>query len=138
MHNLVSSATASRSGQSSYNPYNLSSDDEEYLMPNNVGETAPGQSDCPSHLLTARRLYLNSPPELPWNWGRRNPKLNDFHSDPKVSSSTFCYWLTLCGGGNTEKYTESTPISPVWCMLYSLSYLTVLEWRPDFPIGKML
>jgi len=35
-NSLVFSAMASRSGQSSYDPYNLSSDDEEYLMPNNV------------------------------------------------------------------------------------------------------
>jgi len=40
--NLVPSATASGSYQSSFDPYDLSSDDEEYLTPNNVAETTPG------------------------------------------------------------------------------------------------
>ena len=50
---------ASRSGISSYDPYNLCSDDVEYLMPNNVAETTPGRSDCVARLLTVVRLYLN-------------------------------------------------------------------------------
>jgi hypothetical protein len=44
--NHISSATASQSCQSFFDPYDLSSDDEEYLTPNNVAETTPGQSDC--------------------------------------------------------------------------------------------
>ena len=40
--NLVSSPTASRSYQASVDPYDLSIDVEEYLTPNNVGETTPG------------------------------------------------------------------------------------------------
>jgi len=60
-------------------------------MSNNVAETTPGRSDCPAHLLTATRLYLNSPPEAPKNWGQINPNLNDYHSDPMEISSTF--WI---------------------------------------------
>jgi hypothetical protein len=41
--------------------------------------------------LKAARLYLNSPPELPQNWGQINPNLNDYHSDPMDISNTF--WL---------------------------------------------
>jgi len=89
--NLVPSATASGSYQSSFDPYDLSSDDEEYLMPNNVAETTPGRSDRATRLLTAARLYLNSPPEAPKNWGQINPNLNDYHSDPMEISSTF--WI---------------------------------------------
>jgi len=44
-NNLLPSATASGSYQSSFDPYDLSSDDEEYLTPNSVAETTPGQSD---------------------------------------------------------------------------------------------
>jgi hypothetical protein len=44
-NNLSSSAIASRSSQSSYDPYDLPSDDYEYLMLNNVAETTPGRSD---------------------------------------------------------------------------------------------
>ena len=39
--NLVPSATVSGSYQSFFDPYDLSSDDEEYLTPNNVAETTP-------------------------------------------------------------------------------------------------
>jgi len=89
--NLVPSATASGSYQLSFDPYDLSSDDEEYLSPNIVPETTPGRSDRAAHLLTAARLYLNSPPEAPKNWGQINPNLNDYHSDPMEISSTF--WI---------------------------------------------
>jgi len=89
--NLVPSATASGSYQSSFDPYDLSSDDEEYLTPNNVAETTAGRSDHAAHLLTAARLFLNSPPEAPKNWGQINPNLNDYHSEPMEISSTF--WI---------------------------------------------
>ena len=63
--NLVPSATAAGSYQSSFNSYDSSCDDEEYLTPNNVAKTTPGQSNRAACLLTATRLYLNSPPEAP-------------------------------------------------------------------------
>jgi len=80
--NLVSSATASGSYQSSFDAYDLSSDDEEYLTPNNVAETTPGRSNRTACVLIAARLYLNSPPEAPKNWGQIIPNVNDYHSDP--------------------------------------------------------
>ena len=40
--NLVPSVTASGSYRSSCDPYDLSSNDEDYLTPNNVAETTPG------------------------------------------------------------------------------------------------
>jgi hypothetical protein len=89
--NLVPSAMASGSYQSSFDPYDLSSDDEEYLTLYNVAETTPGWSDRAARLLTAARLYLNSPPEAIQNWGQINPKLNDYHSYPMEMSSTF--WI---------------------------------------------
>jgi len=89
--NLVPFTTASGSYQSSFDPYDLSGDDEEYLTPNNVPETTPERSDRGVPLLTAARLYLNSPPEAPKNWGQINPNLNDYHSEPMEISSTF--WI---------------------------------------------
>jgi len=56
-----------------------------------VPETTPGRSDRAARLLTAARLYLNSPPEAPKNWGQINPNLNDYNSDPMEISSTF--WI---------------------------------------------
>jgi len=90
-NNLCFSAMASKSGQSCHDQYDLSSDDEEYLMPNNVAETTPGRRDHAARLSTAARLYLNSPPKLQHNWGQINPNLDDYHSDPMDISRIF--WL---------------------------------------------
>ena len=87
--NPVPSATSSGSYQSSFDPYALSGDDEEVLTLNNVAETTPGRSDRAARFMTAARLYLNSPPEAPKNWGQINANLNDYHSDPMEISSTF-------------------------------------------------
>jgi len=89
--NLVPSTTASGSYQSSYDPYDLTSDDEEYLTPNNVPEMTPGRSNRAARILTTTRLYLNSPPEVPKHWGQIHPDLDDYHSDPMEISSTF--WI---------------------------------------------
>jgi hypothetical protein len=35
-----------------------------------------------ARLLTAARLYLNSPPEAQTKYGQIHPNLNDYHSDP--------------------------------------------------------
>jgi hypothetical protein len=69
-------------------PYDLSSDDEEYITPSNVAKMTPGRSDRSARLLTATRLYLNSLPKAPKHCGQINPNLNDYHSDPKEISST--------------------------------------------------
>jgi hypothetical protein len=88
---LVPSGTASGSYLSSFDQYDLSSEDEEYLTSNNVAETTPGRSDRAARVLTAARLYFNSPPDAPKNWGQINQNLNDYHSDPIEISSTF--WI---------------------------------------------
>jgi hypothetical protein len=90
-YKLVLSETASGSWQSSFDTYDLSSDDEEYLMLNHVAQTTPGGSDCTARLLTATRLYLNSSPEVPKNWGQINPNFNIYNSDPMEISSTL--WI---------------------------------------------
>jgi hypothetical protein len=66
-NNLSSFKMDSRSGQSSCDPYVLSSSDNKHLMPSIVAETTPGRSDHAARLLTDARLYLNSPPVLPQN-----------------------------------------------------------------------
>jgi hypothetical protein len=82
---------SSRSGQSSYDPYDLSSDDDEYLMPNTLAKTTPRQSDSAARIVAAARPYLNSPPELPQNWGHIHLNVDDYYSDPMEISSTI--WL---------------------------------------------
>ena len=68
-HNLLSFRMVSRSGQSSYDHYDLSSNDEEYLMHKNVYETTPGRSDPAACSSIAARVYSNSPLELPQHRG---------------------------------------------------------------------
>ena len=88
---LAPSAPASESCQSSSDPDDLWSDNWDYSTPKDVAETTPGWSYHAACLLTAARLYCNSPPEAPNNWGRINPNLDDYHYDPIQISSTF--WL---------------------------------------------
>ena len=118
--NVVLSARASGSYQSSFAPYDLSSDDEEYLMPNKVPETTPGRSDHAARILTAAWLYFNSPPEAPKNWGQINPNLNDYHSDPMVISSTFCIPdITDWWPQQEETHSKYTDLSNVACDIFS-------------------
>ena len=89
--NIVPSAMASGFCQSSFDPCDLSSNDEEYLTPNNVAETTPRWSDHAAWWLTTARLHLNLPPEAPMTWGQIIPNLNDYHFDQIEISSTF--WI---------------------------------------------
>jgi len=120
-NNLLPSAMASGSYQSSFDPYDLSSDDKEYLTPNNVAETTPGRSDRAARLLTAARLYLNSPPEAPKNWRQINPNLNDYHSVPMEISSTF--WIpdtTDWWRQQEETHSKYADLSNVACDIFSI------------------
>jgi len=90
---LVPSTPASGSCQSSFDPYDLSSDDDGYLTPNNVAEKTPGRRDCAACLLTATSLYLSSPPEAPINWWQIKSNVNEYHSNLMEISNTF--WLPV-------------------------------------------
>jgi len=57
--NLFISTTESGPGQSSFDPYDMSSDDDKYLTPRNVAEMTPGHSDPAACCLIAARLDLN-------------------------------------------------------------------------------
>jgi len=89
--NLVPSEMSSGSSQSSFDPYDFSSDHEEYLMPTYVAGMTPGQSDCTALLLSTARLHLNLLPEVPLNLGQNHPNLNDYHSDPMEICCAF--WI---------------------------------------------
>jgi len=89
--NIFLSAEVSGFGQSSFDSYNLSSDDKVQLTPRSMAVMTPGQGDHSARLLTAARLYLNSPHKVPKDWGQIDPNLNYYHSNPMEISSTF--WL---------------------------------------------
>ena len=110
---------ASGSCQSSFDPYDMSSDDEEYLTPNNEAETTSRWSDRAVLLLTAARLYFNLPHEAPNNWGQIHPNLNDYHSDPMEFSSTF--WIpdiTNWWHQQEKPHTKYTDLSNVACDIF--------------------
>jgi len=147
-NNLVSSPMASRSGQSSYDPYDLSSDDEEYLMRTNVVETSPGRNNCEACLMTAARLYSIIRPELLQNSGQINRNLNHYQSDPMVISSTF--WLLGIGDWwrqeevSHSKYADLSNVAPNICSIipqcvgvearFSL-WRDVIGWRQSKTTG---
>jgi len=119
--NHICSATDSQSCQSSFHPYDFSSDDEEYLTPNNVAETTPRQRDRAAHLLTAVRVDLKLPPEAPTNWGRINPNLNNYHSDPMGFSNTF--WIpdiTDWWRQQEETHSNYADLSSVACDIFPI------------------
>jgi len=49
------------------------------------------RSNRTAQILPSARLSVNSPPEVPKNWGQINPNLNDYHSDPMEFISIF--WI---------------------------------------------
>ena len=87
--NSISSAPASGSSQSSFDPYDLSTNDEKYFTTDNMPETKPTRIDRAARLLTTASYYFNLPPEAPNNWGQINPNLNDYHSNQMKFSITF-------------------------------------------------
>jgi len=120
-NDFISSAMTSQSGQSSFHPYGLSSDDEEYLTPKNVAEMTPGRSNRVACLLTSARFYTNSPPESPKNWGQVSTNLDDYHSDPMEISRTS--WLPdITEGRRPHENTHSkyADLSNVACDIFSL------------------
>jgi hypothetical protein len=120
-NNLSSLEMASRSGQSSYDPYDLSSDDDEYLIPTNVAEATTGRSDRAARILTTARLYLNSHPELPQNWGQINPNLNDYHCDPiEISSTLWLPDITDWWRQQEETHSKYTDLSNVAHDIFSI------------------
>jgi len=71
------------------NPYDWWSDEEEYLIPENVSAMTPRRSDPAACLFSTSWLYLISPPESPMNRGKVNPNLNNYHSDPMEFRGSF-------------------------------------------------
>jgi len=134
--NLVPSATVSEFYQPSVEPYDLSSDDEEYIMPDNVAETTPRQSNRAARLSTAARLYLNSPPAAPKNWREINPNLNDYHSDPMEIRSTL--WLpdiTDLWRQQEETHWTYADLSNVACdIVHIIPHRVAVE--ASFPLGR--
>jgi hypothetical protein len=57
--NIFHSENGSGFGQSSFDPYVLPSDDDEYLTPKFLAETTPGQTDRAAQLLNTGSLDLN-------------------------------------------------------------------------------
>jgi len=134
--NLILSAMAWGSCHSWFDPYDLSSDDDKNLTPDNVAETMPGQSYYAARLLTAARIYLSPLPEAPKNWGQINPNCNDYHSDPMEIRSTFLLpditeWLRQ----QEETHSKYADLSNVARDIFSIIRRGV-EVEASFSIGR--
>jgi hypothetical protein len=79
-NHVVSPTPASRSGQSSCDPYDMPSNGEDCGMSRNVAVTTPGRSDHAVHILASARIHLHLPWELPQHCGHINQNINDYHS----------------------------------------------------------
>ena len=150
-NNHISSIMDCRSGQSSYDPYDLSSKDDEYSRPESVAEMTPGRSNHAERSLTARSLYLNTLAGLPQYWGQVNPNLSDFHSDPKeISSSLKILHIANWWHQQEELHSKSTNLSNVACDMFSViphgvgsenSFSLVgdiIGWRQSKTTGKTI
>jgi hypothetical protein len=135
-NNLSSFTMASGSDQSTYDPYHLSSDDNEYLIPTNVAETTPGQTDHAARLMTVARLFLNSPPESQQNRGQIDPNLYDYHSDPMKISSTFWFPdITDWWRQQEETHSKYADLSNVTRIIFSTIPRGV-RVEASFPLGE--
>jgi hypothetical protein len=104
--NWVPSATDTGFYQSCFKQYYSSSDDEEFLTPNNFAEMTPGWSNRAARLLTTARLYFNLPPEAPKTCGQVNSNLNDYHSDPMEIGRT-CWMPDITDWGHQQQEVHS-------------------------------
>ena len=120
-------------------------------MPNNVAGTTPWRSDCAGRILTAARLYCNSPPESPMSWEQFNPNNPDYHSDPMEICSTL--WIrdfTHVWRNGEETHSRHADLSNVWWDIFCIiphcvgveASVTlgrdVIGWRPSTTTGESL
>ena len=119
--NLILFAMPSGSPLSSCDPYDLWSDDEECLTPNNVADMTPGGCDRAVRILTTARLYLNLLLEAQKNWGQIDPNLNDYDCDPMEICSTFRIQdISDCWGQQEGTHTENTDLPNGTCDIFSI------------------
>jgi hypothetical protein len=133
---LVPSATATGPLQSSFHPFDLSSDDEEYLTAYSVTGTTPGHSDCADRLLADARLHSNSPPKSPKNWEQINPNLNDYHADPiEISSTLWIPDVTDWWRQQVEANSKYAELSNVARVIFPI-ILDVVGVELSFSVGR--
>jgi hypothetical protein len=90
-HQSAVNTSGSVHADSSVSPYDISDDSNDgYYSQSQSGlQATPGRSDRAASLITAVRLYLNSPPENLASWGELRPTSSDYLADPLSLSATF-------------------------------------------------
>jgi len=120
-------------------------------MPENVAESTPGRSNYAAHLFTAARLYSNSLPESPSNWGRASPNLNDDDSNPmEITSASWIADITNWWRQQEETHSKYTDLYNVASEIVSIiPHHTGVEatssigrddigWRQSITTGEIL
>jgi len=123
-NNLFSSTMSLTFGQSSYDPYVVSSNDEEYSVINNITEMMPRRSNRIEYLWPTARLSLNSLSEFPQIWGQLNQNLNDYHPDRMENSRTL--WkqdISDCWHQQQKMHSKYTDLSNV-----ALNWLSIIPY----------
>ena len=119
--NVIPSASALGCCQLSFDPYDWSSNDEEYLTCKNVTEMTIGRRDRAAYLVTAPRLYLDWPPEALKNWGQINPNLIDYHSyTMEISSTLWILNITVWWCQQEETHSKYTDLSNMARDIFSI------------------
>jgi len=136
-NNHFPSIMASRSGHSSFDQYDLSSNDEEYSIHGIVEETMPGLSENKVCLLTAAGLDLNSLHDQPKQWGKIIRMLMITTVTQWRIAVHLGHQILSNGAINKKKHTHRTLISLMWDAKCSPSYHMVWGCRSMFPLGKM-
>jgi len=104
--NLFRSSAASASGQCSTDLYELSSKNEEYVMPRQVTEMTPGECTRAVCVLTAPMLNLTLPHELQKHWGHVNQNQNQVHSHP-IAITNACWIPDITDWWHQKEETQS-------------------------------
>jgi len=88
-------------------------------MPKTVARMTPRWRDYAACILTAPRLYLNSPGQSSMNWVQDNPNLNDEDWDPMQLVVHFGSRRSPTGPVNNSNHSQSTAIlSTVACDIF--------------------
>jgi hypothetical protein len=110
------SRTAFGLSQFTINPSDLSSNANDFIIPNNVAEVTPGCCDRTANVLTAARLNFHSLPHAPKMWGQINQNCSHYHSDRiEISRIFWIHNITIRWHMQEETQSKCANLANVTC-----------------------